>query len=112
MLVSLEGEAWTATWPAAAQLPQQVIRRAVSPPAALKGGAATTAGAAAATISLKLKRISHAHRAVAAACDQKGTDSIPPCWLISVRLFQIYVLLGVKIWFLKSKFKNLSMTVT
>ena len=63
VLVSQEGEAWTASWPLAAT-PTQAGRRAVSPP--------TTTPKGAATVSLKLKRISHAHRAVAAACDPKG----------------------------------------
>ncbi len=60
--MSKEGESWTASWPASQQLPS---RRAVSPPTTPKGTKEVT-------VSLKLKRISHVHRAVAAACDAKG----------------------------------------
>jgi hypothetical protein len=67
VLVSQEGEAWTGSWPA----PQQAAaaqKRAVSPPIAPKGPKE------AAPLSIKLKRLSHAHRAVSAACDSKGKN--------------------------------------
>ncbi len=68
VLVSQEGEAWTGSWPAP-QPAAAAQRRAVSPPSAPKGPKET------APVSIKLKRLSHAHRAVSAACDSKGKNS-------------------------------------
>lgn len=64
LLVSQEGEAWTASWPVA-QHQAAASKRAVSPLSTPRGSA---------PVSLKLKRISHAHRAVAAICDSKGRN--------------------------------------